>query len=112
MDAAIGVIAAVVTILLMMYQRRVSMRVARKQAINDAAGALAETLQVALDAGAIDSQDCLRIMGLWGHMLIQQDKRMKCACGNVALHCDKDKAVMAGITHTTKFCDTEDGEDE
>ena len=112
-DILIGVVAALVTIACMQYQRRIAAETTRREVINEAAGALAETLQVALDAKVITSQDCLKIMGLWGHMLMEQGNQKQCACGNVSLHCDKDKAVMAGITHTTKYCDTTaEGEDD
>lgn len=110
MDVALGVIAAVATILLMTYQRRTAMAQARRQALDEAAEALAETLQLALDSEVIEGKDCVKIIGLWGHMLMERGNTMQCACGNVSLHCDKDAAIMAGITHTTKYCDTNEGD--
>lgn len=71
---------------------------------------LIATLQMAIDANEINEKTASLIVTNWTHMFSNRDSQ-PCACGNVHLHCDRDRATLEGITHTTKWCDTESDDD-
>jgi ABC-type nickel/cobalt efflux system permease component RcnA len=85
---------------------------ARKTTTDHALIALIETLQMAIDADEIDTRVASLLVANWTHMFSNRDSDQKCACGNVHLHCERDRTTLEGITHTAKYCDTEVHDDD